>query len=59
MERQREVGELRQRMDHFNISTIENLRKTHLNSVDVLECEIHKLRSLLDIKNTEIETLIQ
>jgi len=46
-------------MDNFNQSTIENLRKTHLNSIDVLEGEIEKLRSLLDIKNTEIETLIQ
>jgi hypothetical protein len=46
-------------MDNFNQSTIENLRKTHSNSIDVLEGEIEKLRSLLDIKNTEIETLLQ
>jgi hypothetical protein len=30
-----------------------------MNSIEVLESEIDKLRALLEIKNAEIETLIQ
>lgn len=43
----------------YNHSTLDNLRKTHMNSIEVLESEIDKLRALLEIKNAEIETLIQ
>lgn len=46
-------------MEEYNHSTLDNLRKTHQNSIDVLENEIDKLRALLEIKNAEIETLIQ
>ena len=49
---------LRAKLEGYNNSTLDNLRKSHTNSLGVAEGEIEKLKSLLDVKNAEIETLI-
>jgi phage gp46-like protein len=59
LDRQKELESLRTKLEGYSHSTLDNLRKTHMNSIEVLESEIDKLRALLEIKNAEIETLIQ
>ena len=59
IEKQRELEHLRQRIEGFNEQNLETLKNQHRAQIFVMEGEINKLRSLLEVKNREIETLIQ
>lgn len=53
-----ELNNQRQKLDILNQGQIENIRKQYMTQLDIMDTEIEKLKGLLDIKNTEIETLI-
>ncbi|CAK66771.1 unnamed protein product (macronuclear) [Paramecium tetraurelia] len=53
-----DVNSLRQKQDIIYQGQIENLKKQYLTQQEIMDSEIEKLKGLLDIKNTEIETLL-
>ncbi|CAD8087619.1 unnamed protein product [Paramecium sonneborni] len=58
LERQKELEQMRFKIETFHSQNLDNLRKTHQSQISVVESEIDKLRGLLEIKNNEIETLL-
>ncbi|CAD8066957.1 unnamed protein product [Paramecium primaurelia] len=59
LDRQKELEQMRFKIETFHSQNLDNLRKTHQSQISVVESEIDKLRGLLEIKNNEIETLLQ
>ncbi|CAK86072.1 unnamed protein product (macronuclear) [Paramecium tetraurelia] len=59
LDRQKELEQMRFKIETFHSQNLDNLRKTHSSQISVVESEIDKLRGLLEIKNNEIETLLQ
>ncbi|KAM3132366.1 hypothetical protein pb186bvf_015466 [Paramecium bursaria] len=59
LDRQKELEQLRFKLEGYHSQTLDNLRKTYQNQITVVESEIDKFRSLIEIKNSEIETLLQ
>ncbi|CAD8207449.1 unnamed protein product [Paramecium pentaurelia] len=53
-----DVNSLRQKQDIIYQGQIENLKKQYSTQSEIMDSEIEKLKGLLDIKNTEIETLL-
>lgn len=59
LNKQRELEELNESLNRFTLQQIENLKRDFQHQNDVTEREVEKLKGLLEIKNVEIETLIQ
>ncbi|CAD8206451.1 unnamed protein product [Paramecium pentaurelia] len=53
-----DIINLRQKQDIINQGQIEILKQQYKTQTDILDLEIEKLKGLLDMKNTEIETLL-
>jgi hypothetical protein len=59
VERQEEIENLAQNLTDFQKQQLMTLKQAHHSQNDVIEGEVSKLRGLLEVKNTEIETLLQ
>ncbi|CAD8118129.1 unnamed protein product [Paramecium sonneborni] len=53
-----DMNSLRQKQDILYQGQVENLKKQFITQQEIMDTEIEKLKGLLDIKNTEIETLL-
>ncbi|CAK66170.1 unnamed protein product (macronuclear) [Paramecium tetraurelia] len=57
-EKQRELEHLNDNLNNFSQQQIQLLKHEFARQSDVQQCEIDKLKGLLEIKNAEIETLL-
>ncbi len=52
------MEKMKTRIDYQAQEYLNSLKKLHENEIEVLYSEIGKIRNLLDVKNKEIDTLI-
>lgn len=59
MDHQKELENQKRRCDALTLEQVSALKKLHESELEILESELNKLKNLLEIKNAEIQTLIQ
>lgn len=58
IDHQQEMHSLKNKLDLYQETNLKNAQISHDNQTDILLQEIDKLKNILEIKNQEIETLI-
>lgn len=58
LDHQKELENLKRRCDALSLEQVSALKKLHESELDILESELNKLKNLLEMKNSEILTLI-
>lgn len=54
----KEIDVLKQKMQIYQSQQLESLQNLHQNKVEVIESDVEKLRKIIELKNQEIEFLI-